>query len=137
MSKPHILSVRVYYEDTDFSGFVYHASYLRYAERGRSEFLRALGITHKILLEGTPPVVLVVRQMEIDFLRPAYVDDLLEVQTRCVSFLGARLQMEQKIYRGEEALWRAGVTVAVVNTKTQAPHRVPENLAKRLKKALN
>ena len=77
----HVLPVRVYFEDTDFSGVVYHASYLRFMERGRSEFLRALGLVQSAMAAGDAPVLFVVRHMAIDFLKPARLDDLLVVET--------------------------------------------------------
>ena len=82
--RDHLLPVRVYYEDTDFSGFVYHASHLKFFERGRTDFLRSIGVSHSALLaEG---LGLVVRRMEIDWRRPAVIDDALVVRTRRLCF---------------------------------------------------
>ena len=81
----HVMAVRVYYEDTDFTGIVYHANYLRYMERGRTNYLRLIGADHRALFEQTekeaPSFAFVVRSMKIDFLKPAFMDDLLEVRT--------------------------------------------------------
>src|SRR3954470_10635517 len=81
----HVLPIRVYFEDTDFSGLVYHASYVRWCERGRSDFLRLLGGDHRRLIDGsggTAPAAFVVRRMSFDFLKPARIDEVLEVETR-------------------------------------------------------
>ena len=87
----HILPIRVYYEDTDFAGHVYHANYLKFCERGRSDFIRLLGIDHQSLAAAKmgEPGVFVVRHIEIDYLKPAQVDEVLEVVTRC-AYIAAR-----------------------------------------------
>src|SRR5262249_34427514 len=82
----HVLPVRVYFEDTDFSGVVYHTSYLRWCERGRSDYLRLAGISHTALSEGAlsgEPAAFAVRRIKADFLKPARIDDVLEVLTQC------------------------------------------------------
>ncbi len=122
----HILSVRVYYEDTDFSGAVYHANYLKFCERGRSDCLRLLGIHHSEL-HGTASFV--VRRMVCDFLRPATIDDVLEVETRFVEFAGARMELAQQIVRSGEKLFEAQVTVALVDADGK-PKRIPREMAK-------
>jgi len=112
MSTSHRFEVRVYYEDTDFSGAVYHAAYLRFFERGRTEFLRAEGIHHSELArEG---IAFAVRSMEIDFLRGASIDDLLTVDTAVLEVSGARLTLDQSIERGDELIARAKVVVVAV-----------------------
>jgi acyl-CoA thioester hydrolase len=115
-SAPHRFAVRVYYEDTDFSGFVYHASYLRFLERGRTEFLRALGIEHRgIFANGAAGGVhFVVRAMTIEFLKPALMDDSLLVETELAGIGGASIEMAQKILRGAEILLTAKVRIALV-----------------------
>lgn len=110
----HVLPVRVYYEDTDFTGRVYHAGYLRFCERGRSDFLRLAGIGHAGLMAGDEPLHFAVRRMEIDFLGAAAIDDLLEVRTRFRAASGVRLHIDQQVARGPEVLLRAGVTVVVL-----------------------
>jgi len=113
---PHRLAVRVYYEDTDFSGAVYHASYLRFLERGRTEFLRVLGIEHRGIFGngGTGSFHFVVRAMTIVFLKPAVMDDELCVETQPSATGGASIDMMQKIRRGGEVLLTAKVRIAVV-----------------------
>lgn len=127
--KTHILPIRVYYEDTDFSGIVYHANYLRFAERGRSDFLRLTGVNHAELLEGAEPLAFTIHRMEIDFVRPARIDDLLEVRTRYVRASGARLEARQSIHRlgvtEEEEIWRTFVFAACIDLKGR-PRRLPE-----------
>ncbi|WP_292533566.1 tol-pal system-associated acyl-CoA thioesterase [Methylocystis sp.] len=110
------LSIRVYYEDTDFSGLVYHASYLRFMERARTEMLRALGLDQRVLLEGAAgaPIFFVVRAMDVDFQRPATMDDLLTVETETVDLGGASLTLEQRVMRDAELLVRAKVRVVCV-----------------------
>lgn len=113
---PHLLPVRVYYEDTDFSGLVYHASYLRFMERARTEMLRALGLDQRALLEGAAgaPIFFVVRSMDIDFRRPATMDDELTVETEALDLGGASLSLEQRVLRQAELLVSAKVTVVCV-----------------------
>ncbi|MEC9368013.1 MAG: tol-pal system-associated acyl-CoA thioesterase [Pseudomonadota bacterium] len=114
----HRLPVRVYYEDTDFSGLVYHANYLKFCERARSDFVRLLGIHHRELISaegGNEPAAFVVRHMEIDFLKPARIDDLLEVVTRCVETGGATLTLVQEVTREGAVLVRIRVKVVLVS----------------------
>ncbi|HEY4344083.1 MAG TPA: tol-pal system-associated acyl-CoA thioesterase [Parvibaculum sp.] len=128
--KTHVLPVRVYYEDTDFSGIVYHANYLRFAERGRSDFLRLTGVSHAELFDGDDPLAFAIHRMEIDFVRPARIDDRLEVHTRYSRAGGARLEAVQTIYRlkdaqAREEIWRAQVFAACLDAKGR-PRRLPE-----------
>lgn len=128
----HLLPVRVYYEDTDFSGVVYHANYLRFAERGRSDFLRLAGVSHTALLAGPARLAFAVHRMEIEFLKPARIDDLLEVRTRYLKAGGARLHAAQAIFRvgdegGLEEIWRAAVHAACVDGAGR-PHRLPHGV---------
>ncbi|MGI9382053.1 MAG: tol-pal system-associated acyl-CoA thioesterase [Methyloligellaceae bacterium] len=114
----HILPVRIYFEDTDFTGLVYHASFLRFCERGRSDFVRLLGIRHQDLLDGredSEPAVFVVRHMEIDFLKPARIDDVIEVVTECAEIGGATLSLKQEVVRDEQVLVRARVKVVLIS----------------------
>jgi acyl-CoA thioester hydrolase len=110
------LSVRVYYEDTDFSGLVYHASYLRFMERARTEMLRSLGLDQKALLEGAvgAPIFFVVRSMDVHFQKPATMDDLLTVETETIELGGASLTLDQRVLRNAELLVRARVRVVCV-----------------------
>jgi acyl-CoA thioester hydrolase len=114
----HIMSVRVYYEDTDFSGIVYHANYLRFMERGRTNHLRLLGTEHGALFQEaqreTPGFAFVVRSMRIDFLKPARMDDVLDIVTFAQEVKGASITLEQQISCGAELLVAAHVRVACV-----------------------
>ena len=100
----HVQHVRVYYEDTDFSGIVYHANYLRFMERGRTNYLRLLGADHRVLFEETekeaPGFAFVVRSMQIDFLKPARMDDVLEIITRPQEVKGASILLRQDVLCG-------------------------------------
>jgi acyl-CoA thioester hydrolase len=116
VTEPQRIDVRVYYEDTDFSGVVYHASYLRFLERGRTEFLRARGIEHRgIFAEGgAGGFHFVVRAMTIEFLRPARMDDMISVVTNLSAVRGASIEMGQQIWHGDDVLLTAKVKIAVV-----------------------
>ena len=98
----HWIDVRVYYEDTDFTGMVYHANYLRFFERGRSDFLRDAGVSHQDLLDRPDPAAFTLVRAEVDFKRAAKVDDLLRIATRYVGVKGPRMRFEQTCWRGEE-----------------------------------
>jgi acyl-CoA thioester hydrolase len=128
----HAMQVRVYYEDTDFTGIVYHASYLRFMERGRTNYLRLIGADHRALFEQTekeaPSFAFVVRSMKIDFLKPAFMDDLLEVRTLSREVSGASIILLQRVVRGEAVLIEAEVRVAFVSEGK--PKRIPEPLRK-------
>ena len=123
----HRLAARVYYADTDFSGLVYHARYLEFLERGRSDYLRLAGVRHTELLEGLrgERIVWVVRRMEIDFVKPAKMDDVLTIDTRTEKIAGARIFMAQELRRGEETLVRAKVEAAIIG-ESGRPRRFPE-----------
>ena len=129
----HVLPVRVYYEDTDFSGIVYHAAYLKFMERGRTDFLRLRDVHHTELAAGVhgEALAFAVRHMDIDFLRSARIDDVLEVHSEIAEIKGARMVLNQRIIRGDEELIRATVT-AVVITPEGKPRRVPKELMMRM-----
>src|SRR5580692_8395538 len=110
--REHVLPVRVYYEDTDLTGVVYHANYVRYFERGRSDFLRLAGISHSDLLAREDPAAFVVTRMELDFRAPARIDDALLVVTTYDRVRGPRLYISQKIVREETLIARAAVEAA-------------------------
>jgi acyl-CoA thioester hydrolase len=113
-----VLPVRVYFEDTDFSGLVYHGSYVRWCERGRSDFLRLLGGDHRRLIEGSggsEPAAFVVRRMSFDFLKPARIDEVLEVETRVKDLGAASLTLSQSVRRDKVLLVEAEVTVVLVS----------------------
>lgn len=112
--------VRIYWEDTDAGGIVYHSNYLHYMERARTEFLRTLGLEqHKMQLEGAP--VIVVSAMDIKFVRPAVLDDLLTVKTRIKLLRRASVVFEQTIVRGDETICTAQVRCASVDMKQGVP----------------
>jgi acyl-CoA thioester hydrolase len=129
----HAFRARVYYADTDFSGFVYHARYLEFLERGRTDYLRLAGIEHTALASGErhEPLVWVVRRMEIDFLAPARMDDIITVETRVEEVSGARILMAQTVRRDEIPLLKARVE-AVIVTPQGRPRRFPKDWAARL-----
>jgi acyl-CoA thioester hydrolase len=122
--KAHLLPIRVYYEDTDFTGVVYHANYLRYFERGRSEFLRLAGISHTQLRAMEQPTAFVVVRMEIDYRRAARIDDALVVRTVYERAERARLYVRQTIERGEELIAEAAETIACIGLDGR-PRRPP------------
>ncbi len=114
----HVLPVRVYFEDTDAGGVVYHASFVRYAERGRTDFLRLLGTDARRLIDGSEsrePAAFVVRRMTFDFARPGRMDDLLEVVTRVKELGGASVTLEQTILRDGVRLVTADVVVVLIS----------------------
>lgn len=129
----HVLPVRVYYEDTDFTGVVYHGAYIRFFERGRSDFLRLVGIFHSELKEGRlgQSLAFAVRSISVDFFRPASIDDVLEIRTQFVDHKGARIFLRQEIFKAETRLVSADVMVAVI-TADGRPTRLPIELAARL-----
>jgi len=113
----HVLPIRVYFEDTDFSGLVYHGSYVRWCERGRSDFLRLIGNDHRALIGGAAggePAAFVVRRMGLEFLKPARIDEVLEVVTRVKETTAATLTLDQRIARDGVDLFTAEVMVVLV-----------------------
>jgi acyl-CoA thioester hydrolase len=126
----HVLPVRVYFEDTDFSGLVYHGSYLRWCERGRSDFLRLLGGDHRRLIDGSggaEPAAFVVRRLALEFLKPARIDDVLEVETRVKDVGAASLTLQQTVRRGETIVAEAEVVVVLVSVSGK-PLRISATL---------
>ncbi|ATQ41411.1 tol-pal system-associated acyl-CoA thioesterase [Caulobacter mirabilis] len=130
--REHILPVRVYYEDTDFTGVVYHANYVRYFERGRSDFLRLAGVSHTELLDRHDPAAFVVTKIDIDFRKPARIDDALQVRTTYDSAKGPRLHITQRITRGEELIAEAKVSAACI-TMDGRPRKPPPGLVDAIK----
>ena len=125
--REHILPVRVYYEDTDFTGLVYHANYVRYFERGRSDFLRMAGVRHADLLAGETPLAFVITAMDLRFLKAARIDDALTVRTLYETVRGPRLTIRQRIERDGQVLCRAEVQAAVIDLEGR-PRRAPPAL---------
>ncbi|MFN3525733.1 MAG: tol-pal system-associated acyl-CoA thioesterase [Paracoccus sp. (in: a-proteobacteria)] len=126
----HRLSLRVYYEDTDLAGIVYYANYLKFIERGRSEWLRELGVD-QVALKQRDGLVFAVRRIGADYLRPARFDDLIEVTTRLDEARAARLTLAQEVRRGDELLFTATVTIACLDAQGR-PVRLPSALTSRL-----
>jgi acyl-CoA thioester hydrolase len=131
----HLLPVRVYYEDTDFTGVVYHANYVRYFERGRSDFLRLAGVGHADLLDRADPAAFVVTKLTIDFKRPGRIDDALLVRTTYDVFKGARLEVSQTLLRRDDLLATAVVHAACIHLDGR-PRRPPEVLVEKLTRFL-
>jgi acyl-CoA thioester hydrolase len=129
----HVMAVRVYYEDTDFTGIVYHASYLRFMERGRTNYLRLIGADHRALLEETaaeaPGFAFVARSLAIEFLKPARMDDILAVTTEPEQVKGASLTLLQRVTRNDEVLVEAHVRVAFVSGGRARPIPKPLRVA--------
>ena len=123
----HRLRARVYFADTDFSGVVYHARYLEFFERGRSDFLRLAGVHHTELIDGKhgEKIVWVVKRMEIDFRASARIDDILTVDTRTLDISGARIVMGQTISRSDALLVEARVEAAIIG-ESGRPRRFPK-----------
>jgi acyl-CoA thioester hydrolase len=116
LSPVHTLPVRVYWEDTDASGLVYHAAHIRFMERGRTELLRTLGLVQRELLESPTgaPIFFVVRKMDVDFERPGRMDDLLAVETAVTAIGGASVDLDQCVLRDGDLLVKARVKVVCV-----------------------
>jgi acyl-CoA thioester hydrolase len=129
----HRMQVRVYYEDTDFSGIVYHANYLRFMERGRSNYLRLLGADQRALFAEAeteaPGFAFVVRSMQLEFLKPARMDDLLEIITKPIEVRGASVTLGQEVRRGGLLLLEAKVKVAFVSGGQARPIPKPLRIA--------
>lgn len=125
----HRFTLRVYYEDTDLAGLVYYANYLKFIERGRTEWVRGLGIDQRAL--KAQGLVFAVRRLEADYLKPAHFDDALDVDTAVLAVTGARIQLEQVVLRGAERLFVAQVTLVCL-TDTGHPARIPAMLRQKL-----
>ena len=126
----HRIEIRVYYEDTDLAGIVYYANYLKFIERARTEWVRGLGIDQGAL-KRDQGIVFAVRRVEADYLRPAVFDDLLGVTTRLLALGGARIELEQEVWRGPERLFAAKV-VLVCLSDAGGPARLPAEVRARL-----
>jgi acyl-CoA thioester hydrolase len=122
----HLLAVRIYYEDTDMSGIVYHANYLKYFERGRSEFLRSVGIHHAELLKRDPPLAFAITGIDSQFKMAARIDDCLVVHTTFDTLKGVRLGITQKIMRGDELIATAAVGAVCIDLNGKPRRPFPE-----------
>jgi acyl-CoA thioester hydrolase len=126
--REHVLPVRIYYEDTDFSGVVYHGGYVRFFERGRTDFLRLAGVHHRALFDRADPLAFGVTRLSIDFRRAARMDDALEVRTRFAAAKGPRLLIRQSILRAAaEPIAEAEVEVVCIDGAGRA-RRPPADL---------
>jgi len=125
----HTMPIRIYFEDTDAGGVVYHARYVAFCERARSDCLRLLGI-HQSTFDD---INFVVRRMVCDFLKPARLDDLLEVETRFRDMAGARVEIAQQVMLNGNTVFKADVTVALVDSRGK-PRRLPEDMADRFRR---
>ena len=123
----HSMDVRVYYEDTDAGGVVYHGNYLNFGERGRTEFLRDVGFENKKLADSLG-IIFVVRHVEIDYLKPAHLDDLLTQETAILELKNSSFVMSQKIFRDGEPISDMRVVLVCVETENYTPVRLPENV---------
>ncbi|MCB6178415.1 tol-pal system-associated acyl-CoA thioesterase [Rhodobacter sp. Har01] len=135
MSDTHVLPVRVYYEDTDLAGIVYYANYLKFIERGRSEWVRAMGVD-QVALRAAQGVVFAVRRVEADYLRPGKFGDDLTVTTRLREMGGARIVLDQEVLRGAERLFQAVVTLVCMTDDGHAA-RVPAEVRALLSPAMH
>jgi acyl-CoA thioester hydrolase len=131
----HHMQIRVYYEDTDFTGLVYHANYLRFMERGRSNYLRLLGADQRALFDEAaseaPGFAFVVRSMQLEFLKPARMDDVLDIVTRPLEVRGASITLHQEVRRGDVLLLDAKVKVAFISGGQAKP--IPKPLRTAMK----
>ena len=128
----HYFDVRVYYEDTDFTGVVYHTNYLKFMERARSNFLHLLGIRHHELLQGKfgQPLAFAIRTLKIEYFKPISVDNIVQVRSKCIEIKGASIILLQDIWCGDDQLTSAEVSVIVIDSKGK-PTRVPKVMSAR------
>ncbi len=122
----HNIDIRVYYEDTDAGGIVFYANYLRFAERGRTEYLRDLGYENKSLMDKQG-VIFVVRKIEADYLTPSYLDDMLRMETSVIELKNASFKMKQSLFRHNELIFSVDVILVCVD-RTGKPVRLPDEL---------
>lgn len=128
----HWLNIRVYYEDTDFTGMVYHANYLRFFERGRSDFLRDAGVSHQSLLARDEPAAFTLTNVEVDYKRAAKVDDLLTIRTRSLGVKGVRMFFNQTCLRGDEIIAEGRITAVMIHADGR-PMRPIKDVVEQLK----
>ena len=128
--KTHFFQIRVFYEDTDFTGIVYHANYLKFAERGRTNFLRLLGVN------SDEPKYFVVYKMNSKFMGTSTIDDLLEVRSAFIGIEGVRLKIDQNIYKEEKKVFSANIEFALLD-KNAKPIKFPNDMKLKIKNYLN
>jgi len=129
--KTHVLPISIYYEDTDLSGVVYHANYLRFMERGRTEFFRLAGISKMAGLEDEEPTAWAIRSITVNYYRPARLDDAVTVRTILTALSGARMKAIQKVMCGDTLLVEGRIE-ACITTLTGKARRLPKNVAQTL-----
>ena len=122
----HWLKLRVYYEDTDFTGMVYHANYLRFFERGRSDFLRDAGGSHTALLDRPDPAAFTLTRVEVDYKQAAKVDDLLTIRTRSIGIKGVRMFFQQACLRDDTLIAQATITAVMIHADGRPRKPIPE-----------
>ena len=132
MTKPHQFRIRVYYEDTDAGGVVYHSNYLNFTERARSEMLREMGANQTAMRLDTN-LIFVVGKMDCNFIRPAFLDDELTIETVTTKAGKVSMSFSQKVLRGEELLFTAEVKAGCVDAQTYKPKAMPKALQEKLK----
>lgn len=120
----HLQPIRIYYEDSDASGIVFYANYAKFIERGRTNFLRLIGVHHQDLFALKEPLAFTVTKLEMDYLKPARLDDTLTVKSRYTKLTAARIFCEQNVWRGDELLVRARIQAACINLEGKA-RRIP------------
>ncbi len=126
----HQMDIRVYYEDTDAGGIVYYANYLKFCERGRTEYLRSAGFENKPLMEREG-FIFVVRRLDADYIAPSFLDDMLRIETSPAEMKNASFDMKQDIFRGQDKIFTLNVTLVCVGLNKR-PVRVPDHLRKAL-----
>ena len=134
--KTHFFQIRVFYEDTDFTGIVYHANYLKFAERGRTNFLRLLGVNHSELINSDEPKYFVVYKMNSKFMGASTIDDILEVRSNFISIEGVRLKIKQDIYKEEKKVFSANIEFALLD-KNAKPIKFPNDMKLKIKNYLS
>lgn len=130
--REHRFPIRVFYEDTDFSGVVYYANYLRFLERARSSYFRLAGIGHAELLDRDPPLAFVIRKITLDYCSSARIDDVLSVVTTYDTFKGARLFVSQRIERDGQTILTADSEAACIDLNGR-PRRAPKPMMDKLR----
>ena len=133
--KTHFFQIRVFYEDTDFSGIVYHANYLKFAERGRTNFLRLLGVNHSDLINSDEPKYFVVYKMNSKFIGTSTIDDILEVRSNFKGIEGVRLKIDQDIYKEDKKVFSANIESALLD-KSAKPIKFPNDMKLKIKNYL-
>ncbi len=132
----HLFPVRVYYEDTDLSGVVYHANYLKFFERGRTEFLRVAGVGHSALLQRPNPIAFAATKLNVEYRAAARIDDALIVRTRFLAVRGVRMSLDQELLRpetkGHILVCRASVEIVCIDPKAGGPKRLPKEIVEAL-----